>query len=50
MYYQHLSQPNNSDWLRHMINARQMVQNLFSMTRVLKEYEEKMYQPLASTI
>jgi len=50
MYYQHLNQPNNSDWLRHMINARQMVQNLFSMTRVLKEYEEKMYQPLASTI
>lgn len=50
MYYRHLNNPANSDWLRHMSNARQMVQNLFSMTRVLKEYETKMYQPIMGSI
>ncbi|MGI5826551.1 MAG: alpha-glucan family phosphorylase [Patescibacteria group bacterium] len=45
MYYQHFQNSTDSDWLTHMLNAREMVQNQFSTSRMLKEYIEKMYLP-----
>lgn len=47
MYYIHLQNPTNSDWLEHMKNARQMVLNQFSMERVLQEYIQTLYLPTA---
>ena len=38
MYYQ-----NQPQWQEHMENARNMVINQFSTTRMLKEYFEKLY-------
>lgn len=46
MYYKHLENPTNSDWLEHMKNAREMIINQFSMERVLREYIEKLYLPI----
>jgi glucan phosphorylase len=46
MYYEHLKNPTASDWLKHMQNGRELVLNEFSMSRVLKEYTEKLYLPI----
>jgi len=46
MYYEHLKNPLDSDWLKHMQNSREMILNQFGMARVLREYIEKMYQPI----
>ena len=33
-------------WKEHMQNARSMVKNQYSTTRMLREYEERFYKPL----
>jgi glucan phosphorylase len=46
MYYQHLKDPSDSDWLRHMKNARELIINEFSLSRTLRQYFEKLYRPV----
>ncbi len=46
MYYQHLKSPTDSDWLRHMKNARELITNEFSLSRTLRQYYEKLYLPV----
>jgi glycogen phosphorylase len=42
-YYEHLSNPTDSEWHTKMKNARQLIVDKFSMTRALREYIEKLY-------
>ncbi|HUW24253.1 MAG TPA: alpha-glucan family phosphorylase [Patescibacteria group bacterium] len=46
MYYEHLKNPLDSLWLKHMQNSRELVINEFDMNRVLREYTEKLYLPV----
>lgn len=46
MYYEHLKNPLDSDWLKRMQNSREMITNQFNTSRVLRDYIEKMYLPI----
>lgn len=46
MYYRHLKNPGGSDWNNRMDEARNMIINNFSTTRVLRDYIEIMYLPV----
>jgi len=50
LYYQHLNIPIGSDWVKRMVEARKMIINNFSATRVLKDYMEKMYLPIITNL
>jgi glucan phosphorylase len=41
MYYK-----NPEIWQKHMKNARSMIKNQFSTTRMLRDYQERLYKPL----
>lgn len=46
LYYEHISNPENSRWLSLMKNSRSLIKTQFSTDRVLKEYIEKCYIPI----
>lgn len=50
MYYEHLKNPDGSSWEKRMVEARKMIINNFSATRVLKDYIEKMYLPILEVL
>lgn len=47
MYYDHLENPNDSEWLTRMKNARSLIQDQFSMSRALRQYIENIYLPIS---
>ena len=46
LYYKHFQDPTQSEWQKRMINSRNLILNRFSMSRVLRQYIEKLYLPL----
>lgn len=46
LYYEHISNPENSKWLSLMKNSRSLIQTQFSTSRVLNEYVNKCYIPI----
>ena len=47
MYYDHLENPNDSEWFTRMKNARSLIQDQFSMSRALRQYIENIYLPIS---